>query len=422
MARPPRIALLIALPFVIIAAAIALFALMIAGNERPERRTAEPASMLVEVIRPTVNHDRFIVSGQGTVQPRNQTTVVSEVTGRIVSLAEEFNAGGFFEAGTELARIDPSDYEAALLAAEADLAAARATLADEQARSDAARNDFERLYGTDREPSDLTLRLPQLARAEAAVQAQEAAVMRARRNLERTRIRLPYDGMVVRRDADLGQFVQAGSTLGVTFATDIAEVRLPMSDRDLSFLDLPPATQRDTLRRPVTLTATVSGRPGSWPATLVRTEGVVDENTRLTYLVAEIEDPYALDADGAERALPIGTYVEAAIPGREAAGLIVLPAEAVHGGNQVYVANADDQLEVLTVDIVRKTSDRVYIDNAIGADDRIVTTAIPAPVPGLRLRIREEESADPELRLLPAEEFATAADDSTAADAEETIE
>ena len=246
--------------------------------------------------------------------------------------------------------------------------------------------------------------------------------MRARRNLERTRIRLPYDGMVVRRDADLGQFVQAGSTLGVTFATDIAEVRLPMSDRDLSFLDLPPATQRDTLRRPVTLTATVSGRPGSWPATLVRTEGVVDENTRLTYLVAEIEDPYALDADGAERALPIGTYVEAAIPGREAAGLIVLPAEAVHGGNQVYVANADDQLEVLTVDIVRKTSDRVYIDNAIGADDRIVTTAIPAPVPGLRLRIREEESADPELRLLPAEEFATAADDSTAADAEETIE
>jgi RND family efflux transporter MFP subunit len=398
----------ILLPLAILAAAILIFAVIVAQNERPERRAPEQAAMLVEAIQPVPSHDRFIISGQGTVQPKTRTTLVSEVAGPIVWMSDDFIAGGLFEAGEELARIDPSDYEAALLAAEADLAAARATLSDEQARSDAARDDFRRLYGDSREPSDLVLRLPQLARAEAAVQAQEAAVMRARRNLERTRIRLPYAGMVVRRDTDLGQYVSPGTTLGVAFATDLAEVRLPMSDRDLSFLDLPSRVGRDGLQRPVILSATVSGRPGRWPATLVRTEGVVDENTRLTYVVAEIEDPYALDTDGDRRSLPIGTYVEAAIPGRDTEGLMIVPTEAVHDGNTIYLADADDQLQVLTVDIVRKTTERVYIDGGIGPDDRIITTAIPAAVPGMRLRVREPEPTEPRLQILPADELATA--------------
>ena len=399
----------ILLPIAILIAAIVLFALMVAQNDRPERRAPEQAAMLVEAIRPTISQDRFVVDAQGTVQPKTRTTLVSEVAGPIVWMSDDFIAGGRFEAGEDLARIDPSDYEAALLAAEAELAAARATLADEQARSDAARDDFQRLYGETREPGDLVLRLPQLARAEAAVQAQEAAVMRARRNLERTRIRLPYDGMVVRRDTDLGQYVSPGTSLGVAFATDVAEVRLPMSDRDLSFLDLPARAASDGFRRPVTLTATVAGRPGSWPATLVRTEGVVDENTRLTYVVAEILDPYAIEPDTDRRPLPIGTYIEAHVPGRSAEGLVVVPTEAVHGGNQVYVADAEDQLQVLTVEVVRRTPDRVYIENAIGPEDRIVTTAIPAPVPGLQLRVREAEPVEPRLQILPAGELAAAA-------------
>jgi len=406
----------ILLPLAILVAAILIFAMMLAKNERPERRAPEQAAMLVEAIRPAISRERFTIEAQGTVQPKTRTTVVSEVSGPIVWMSDAFIAGGLFEAGEDLARIDPSDYEAALLAAEAELAAARATLADEQARSDAAREDFRRLYDDARAPSDLALRLPQVARAEAEVQAREAAVMRARRDLERTRIRLPYDGMVVDRNTDLGQYVTPGTTLGVAFATDVAEIRLPMSDRDLSFLDLPNRAEREGFRRPVTLTATVAGRDASWPATLVRTEGVVDENTRLTYVVAEIRDPYALEPDSQQPALPVGTYVNAAVPGRSAEGLVIVPTEAVHGGNQVYVADADDQLQVLTVDVVRRTPDRIYIDNGIGPDDRIVTTAIPAPVPGLNLRVREAEPAAPRLQILPADELAA----STAANADDS--
>lgn len=401
----------ILVPIAILVAALIAFGLMVAQNERPERRPPEQAAMLVDAIQPTIAQDHFIIEAQGTVRPKTQTTLVSEVAGPIVWMSPNFIAGGLFEAGDELARIDPSNYEAALLAARAELAAARANLSDEQARSDAARDDFRRLYGDSREPGDLVLRLPQLARAEAAVQAQEAAVMRAERDLERTRIRLPYDGMVVRRDTDLGQYVSPGSTLGVAFSTDRAEVRLPMSDRELAFLDLPATAERDGLARPVTLTATVGGRKDQWPATLVRTEGVVDEATRLTYVVAEIDDPYGLDGGPDARALPVGTFVDASIPGRDASGLVVVPSEAVHGGNRVYVADGEDKLQVLTVEVVRKTTDRVYIDNQIGPEDRIVTTAIPAPVPGLQLRIRDPdpEPDGPRLQILPTDELAVTA-------------
>ncbi|MEM1081390.1 MAG: efflux RND transporter periplasmic adaptor subunit [Pseudomonadota bacterium] len=378
------------LPLAVIALAIMGTIALYALRQAPEQRPPEPAVLLVDTVQPEINRDRFVVQAQGTVQPRTETTLVAEVSGRITSLSDAFVAGGFFRAGTELARIDPSDYETALLAAEADLAAARANLADEQARSDAARDDFRRLYGDAREPNDLVLRLPQLARAEASVQAQQASVQRARRNLERTRIQLPYDGMIMRRNVDLGQFVNTGANLGVAFAVDVAEVRLPVSDRDLAFVGVPLFSQGVELNVPVTLRGRVAGQTAEWPAILTRTEGIVDENTRLTFLVAEVIDPYGLIAGTHNPGLPMGTYVEAAIAGRNANGLMVVPSQALNNGNQVLIANDDNELEVRDVQIVRSTPNHVYVDGNLGPDERIITTAIAAPVPGLKLRIRGE--------------------------------
>lgn len=396
----------IAAPVLIVVIAVALAVVLARSGDEPEKREREQAALLVDVVEPRIEEDRFRISAQGTVTPRIETDLVSEVSGKVVWMSEDFVSGGVFAEDQVLARIDPSDYETALLAAEAELAAARATLADEQARSDAAREDFRRLRGDAEEPGELLLRLPQVARARAAVQAQEAAVERARRNLQRTRIKLPFNGMIRERSVDLGQYVTTGSNLGLAFSTDRAEVRLPLSEADLKFLDLPFAESGRTIDRPVTLIGSVAGHPARWDATLVRTEGVVDTNTRLTYVVAQIDDPYALD-EGADHApLPMGTYVQAEILGRDASGLVVLPTEAVHDGDTVYLANADDELEVRSVDVVRSTPQRVYVSGSLDADDRVITTAIPAPVPGLKLNVRNVSQTEPRLRILPAEELA----------------
>lgn len=378
------------LPPAIIFGAIVVVVMLAVNRPRPPEREPVVAAMLVEVIEAQESEGYFEVAAQGTVRPKTQTTVSAEVGGRLVEVSDQFVAGGFFNAGEVLARIDPSDYEAALLQAQAELASAQATLADEQARSTQAKKDWERIHGTDRQPNDLVLRLPQLARAKASVDAAKAAVLRAQRNLDRTQISLPYDGMVRARNVDLGQYVNPGVALGVTFAIDEAEVRFPLSTIDLGFLDLPRAGEVGAEGPYVRLNAQVAGHQGQWMGQVVRTEGVVDENTRLSYAVASVIDPYQRtgEAMAEQNILPMGTFVEGLIEGRSAAGLIRLPRSALRAGDTVYIANEDNELEIRPVEVVRATTDEVYVTNSVYPGDRVVVTGITAPIPGSKLRVR----------------------------------
>ncbi len=391
----------IILPSLLMIGAAIGVVVMLAGNRpSPPEREQTVSAMLVDVIEARTSSGFFPIQAQGTVRPRTQTTVAAEVGGRLVSIADNFTAGGFFRAGETLAEIDPSDYEAALLQAEAELAAARSRLADESARSEQASRDWQRLHGGEREPSDLVLRLPQVAGARASVQAAEAAVLRARRNLERTRISLPFDGIVRSRDVDRGQFVAAGTPLAVAFAVDVAEIRLSLPDQELAFLDLPgPGTIVEEDGIPVTLTGSVSGRRGSWEARIVRTEGVVDENTRLVNAVAVVEDPYGLLFLDRDPPLPMGTFVRAEIQGRSSAGLIELPRSALRENNTVFLANEDDELEVRSVEVMRSTTRHAYVRNALKPGDRVITTSIQAPIPGIPLRVRETSFEAPPLQM-----------------------
>lgn len=392
------------LPPALVIASIVVVVILASNRPEPPEREAVEAAMLVDTIAAERAGDHFIVEAQGTVQPRTQTTLIPEVSGKVTRIADAFVAGGFFQAGEVLIEIDPSDYETALMQAEAELAAARARLSDEQSRSEQARRDWQQLHGGEREPSDLVLRIPQLEQARASVQAAEAAVARAERDLERTRLSLPYSGMVRSRSVDIGQYVSVGTTLGQAFAVDIAEVRLPLPDRDLAFVNLPQPGREQGPRPEVRFFGDVSGERGSWTGEIVRTEGVVEESTRLTYAVARIEDPYGLLGEDRPVPLPMGTYVRAEIEGRSAAGLIELPREALRDGDRLFVADDENRLEIRSVDVVRSTTRRVYLANSIEPGERVITTAITAPIPGTRLNVREPGSDDPKLRILPPEE------------------
>jgi RND family efflux transporter MFP subunit len=401
----------IAISLTIIVVAIGLVVLMVQNRPAPETREVDQAAMLVDAVSAEEADGPFMVEAQGTVRPVTQTRLAAEVSGTLVEISDDFVAGGFFEAGDILARIDPSDYEAALLQAEAELASARARLSDETARSDQARRDWERLHGDSREPGELVLRRPQVAEARAAVQAAEAGVLRARRNLDRTEIRLPYDGLVRSRDVDLGQYVAPGTALGITFSVAAAEVRLPLSNQDLAYLDLPTPGQRGDWEPPVRLRGEVAGQQGVWTGRVIRTEGVVDENTRLSYAVVQVDDPYNLEAAEHRVPLQIGTFVEAVVEGRDASGLIVLPRQALRQDDRLYLVDEQGKLEIRAVEVIRSTTDRVYLQNSIKAGDAVITTAIQAPIPGLAVQIRETDGVEPELRVRPAAELAAGAED-----------
>jgi len=381
------------LPLILIMTSIAMVIALVAykKSQRAERKSESTQAILVDTVMAEVVSLNLIVSSQGTVKPRTETIVVAEVSGKIVSVSPDFVAGGFFHKGEVLLQIDPSDYRAGLKRAEAALASREAKLADETARSEQALKDWQNM-GKPGQPSDLGLRKPQMADARANVSAAEADVEKARRDLERTQITVPYDGLVRQKAVDIGQYVTPGTRLGVTFAVDTAEVRLPLTNSDLKYLDLPTGTQAKNQEKPyppVTLSTQRAGDTDQWQAQIIRTEGVVDETSRVVYAVAQIIDPYDVLGKSHQSELKVGTFVNAEIQGQFAENVVVLPRYVLQSDNTVLIINDDDVLEILPVTVLRAEPKRIYISSGVRAGARVVTTALDAPVPGTRLRARD---------------------------------
>lgn len=369
-----RVIVRILVGVVILALAVIAAIVMTSMKSPPPQKERVELDPLVDVIVLEHMTTSFEIHSQGTVRPRTETVLSAEVSGTIVSISPKFVAGGVFQSGEVLLRIDPTNYEVAL--EQADALVSQRTIEYEGAkklRSQGYRAESE------------------LASAKAALAAAKAERVRAQRNLERTSIRLPYEGMVRAKETDLGQFVNSGTRLGVVFATDYAEIRLPLTDMDLAYVDLPGAVaiaESGGADGPaVTLSATQKGKPVQWAARIVRTEGVVDEKSRVTYAVARVEDPYQLHDDG--NAMPMGTFVAATIQGAVAENIIRVPRSVVRGSNELVFVDSDSKLDIRNVDIVRSDTDYAYLSGGAAPGDRVVTTVLETAINGLKVRITE---------------------------------
>lgn len=364
----------------IIGAAIVIAIAMVKMKPEPPKKERVNLDPLVEVLELEAMTANFEVASQGTVRPRTETVLSAEVSGTITAISPKFIAGGVFERGEVLMRIDPTNYDVAVTQADA-------LVRQRQIEHDGALKLRRQGYRAEAE----------LASAEAALASARAELVRAQRNLERTYIRAPYAGIVRTKETDLGQFVNPGTRLGVVFATDFAEVRLPLTDRDLAFVDLPSAlelaaTGASEAGPVVLLSAVQKGERQSWDARIVRTEGVVDEKSRVTYAVARIEDPYALDGSGPP--LPIGTFVNAKIAGAAADSVIRVPRAIVRGSDELVFVSDDNTIHIRKVRVIRGDADYIYIGSGAVPGERVVVTALETPVNGTPVRIAVDEDGE----------------------------
>ena len=361
----------------ILAVGFGLIALM--GQLKPEieRQTPEitPPAVFYTVAesRPvTLN-----VSAQGEVRPRTDINLTAQVAGRVVSISDNFVDGGAFSEGDTLLRIEDADYRAAAAAAKARMAQAEEALRREEAEAALAARDYAEL-GRDEAPSELALRKPQLAQARANFEATKAEYDAALLDLDRTRVRAPFDGRVRQRIAGLGQYVSPGAQLGRIFSTDVAEIRLPLTDNDLASLGLPVAYV-ESAERPgprARLSAFVAGDMHEWTARIARTDGAIDPATRQIAAIAVVDDPYGEGASDDGTPLAMGLFVDAEIEGREFDGAIVLPRAALHGRDIVYVIGEDDVLERRQVRIVSSNRDTITVAAGLTSGERIVTSPL----------------------------------------------
>jgi RND family efflux transporter MFP subunit len=374
----------IIVPIVILIAGILLFMVFSSMKKPPEEKAKVDNTPIVAVEAITVAPMTLQVDSYGVVKPKYETEIVAQVSGQIVELSDAFVRGGFVEKGQLIARIDPSDYEAALIDADANLASAMAALEQERAQGKVAEREWKRI--TNASPTELSLRKPQLAQELARLKSAEASVLRAKRNLERTYLKAPYDAMIEERNIGLGAFVGTGSRVGKLLGTAIAEVRLPVADNQLQFL----INQGD--KATVELIGTYAGIDTIWTAKIARNEGVIDNKSRMSYLVAEIKDPYSLDNNSENKKTPLrfGSYVNANILGLELAQASKLPRYLVVN-DKVALLDDESKLHYVDIDIVRQVGGDVVVSNGLASGDKLIISALDYPVDGMKLTLPGDE-------------------------------
>ncbi len=334
------------------------------------------------------------VFSQGTVRPRTESQIVPEISGRVISISPSFAEGGFFEAGEVLLSIDPFDYQQAAVAARSQLAQTRLRLAQEEAESEVARREWQDLGRGD--PRALTLREPQLEDARAAVAAAEANLERAQRDQQRAEIRAPYAGRVRKKSVDVGQFITIGSPVATIYAVDAAEIRLPLPDEELAYLDLQLGYRRAQDRNGprVAIRTTFAGATHEWQGRIVRTESELDPATRMVNVVAEVQNPY--DAGAPSRPpLAVGMFVEAEIEGRHFADVAVVPRAALQGRERVMVVDADHRLRFREIEVLRTTTEALYVRAGLAPGELVVISALDAPVDGMLVQVADDGAHNP---------------------------
>jgi len=383
------------IPIVIVSVALLIAYLLITTRPEPPRFAGHAVVPEVEVIPMEKEDYAVMLRSQGTVQARTQSSLVAEVRGRLIEIDPTFRDGGFFEKGDLLARIDPSDYETEVVVAEAALAQAELTLAEEVARAEQALVDWERLEQPG-EPSDLVLRVPQKKEAEALVASAQARLEKARLDLERTRITAPYAGRVLEKNVDVGQYVGAGTVLARVYAVDYAEIRLPLNETQLSMVNLPELYRGESLDKlsegPRVLISTRIGENDyQWEARVVRAEGSFDTTTRQLFVIAQVEDPYARHEDG-RPPLKVGSFVEAKIEGKLLKDVHPIPRKLYRESSYVLTVSPDKTLHRRLVTPLWSDQENILVREGIPEEDRLCITPLRYAVEGSPVEIVGEES------------------------------
>jgi RND family efflux transporter MFP subunit len=351
----------------------------------PVREQVEPEQVAtaIRVQEVGVENVRLSVRSQGSVTPRVESSLIPEVSGRVEWVSPNLVPGGFFEEGEILLKLDSRDLRASL-------ERSRAALARAEAEAEHAGFEQERLEKLVKQNLTSQASLESAIRAQrvsdaASVEAQ-VAVQQAERDLLRTELKAPYSGLVRNKRVDVGQFVSRGNSVATIYAADSVEVRVPIADSQLAFLELPLGVRGELPERyqaDVTLSTHYGGEYYEWEGKLVRTEAEIDTSTRMVHAVVRVDE---VADDPQQPALPVGLFVHADISGRMANDVVVLPRAALRNEGQVLVVDPENRLRYRNVELLRFEEDSVIIQGGLKAGEIVNLSPIQTAIDGMRVK------------------------------------
>jgi RND family efflux transporter MFP subunit len=372
---------------------VAVAAVMMQSGPSAKREPPPRQARLVEVQPVVIGSARTRVDAMGTVVPAESVTLQPQVGGEIVSVSDDLEPGGLFSTGDELLRIDPRDYELAVLQRESEVAQAQSTLRLEQGQQTIARREFEILNESMQDDDrDLVLRKPQLESVRAQLALAKAKLEQAKLDLQRSRIRAPFNAIVESSEVDVGARVTSASTLATLAGTDSCWLEVSVPVKQLKWIDIPrgSATQGSRVR----ITNPVAWGAGAFrEGHVIRLAGDLEEEGRMARLIVEVDDPFTLKPENSDKPVMLmGSYVSVEIAGRPLEQVATIAREHLRDGDRLWIMGADATLEIRTVDIVFRGHQQVLVADGIKAGEQLVVTDLAAPVAGMPLRSKDADT------------------------------
>lgn len=375
------------------------FGIFLAISSRSKPPTSPPVfePPVVRVKQLRSQSWQYIVRAHGSVAPRSESNLIPQLSGVVVWVSPSLVSGGFFEPDEPLLRIDPSDYEV-------NLEAAMAAVARGESEHNRANKELERQKRLAKSSVASAAAYDDAINREVVAGANlrefRARLRQAERDVQRTVIVAPYAGRVRSEQVDVGQFVSRGDLLAKIYAVDFAEVRLPVPDSELQYLDLPLRFKADDQGPRVRLRARFAGKEREWNGRVVRTEGEIDARSRMIHLVAQFDDPYRTNSAGMsddgtyETPLTVGLFVEAEIMGRKVDDVMVVPRRAFRQGDRVLVVSPDHRMHYREVEVLRWEHDVAIVGAGLETGELICVSLIQSVVDGMRVRVVAAEPPD----------------------------
>ncbi|MBU4000810.1 MAG: efflux RND transporter periplasmic adaptor subunit [Proteobacteria bacterium] len=320
------------------------------------------------------------IQGHGTVRPLHEIKLVPQVAGKITMISSQLVDGGTYKKGDLLAQIDPADYDIAVTLAEARVQDALSKFILKEQETDVAISDWKLLHPGTPVPT-LVAKEHQLDAAKANLGAARAEMEKAKLNLFRTRLTAPFNGRISQKNVDIDQYVSPGQSVAVLYGTDAVEIMVPLESKYLIWFDVPGFTSSETQGSNATVTADLGGLEQVWSGKVVRTEGTVNEKTRMVNVVVRVANPF-------DRFPPLapGFFVKVDIQGKSVENGIVIPRASLQDNNVVWVVDQEEKLRFRPVEIAVRTHEGLVVGNGLSSGDKVVVAAIKDATNGMKVK------------------------------------
>lgn len=200
-----------------------------------------------------------------------------------------------------------------------------------------------------------------------------------------TTLRAPFNGVVQSLDVSLGQYVNLGYHLGTLVGSDAVQVQVDLPLHAIA--ELPQARSRSEWKLPATVQLDYNHQVEQWSGTVSRNLMELSSQGMMAQLLITVSDPFRLKYQASEMTLPlfIGAFVDVFIPAQTYEEIFIIPAQALHEQNTVYLFD-NGQLEIRPVSVAYRNKGEVFIQEGLHDGEQLIVSQLKGAAVGLKVR------------------------------------